>query len=61
MVIDIFGKKLDIKHIPGPIGVIGRNSDNKLIKETLNWAPSQPLRVGIKKLYKWVDQQVNKK
>jgi len=52
MVIDIFGKKLDIKHIPGPIGVIGRNSDNKLIKETLNWAPSQPLRVGIKKLYK---------
>jgi nucleoside-diphosphate-sugar epimerase len=61
MVIDISGKKLDIKHIPGPIGVMGRNSDNKLIKETLNWAPSQPLRVGIKKLYKWVDQQVNKK
>jgi nucleoside-diphosphate-sugar epimerase len=61
MVIDISGKKLDIKHIPGPIGVMGRNSDNKLIKETLGWAPSQPLRTGMEKLYKWVDQQVNKK
>jgi len=59
MVIDISGKKLDIKHIPGPIGVMGRNSDNKLIKETLNWAPSQPLRVGMEKLYNWVNKQVN--
>lgn len=59
MVIDISGKKLDIKHIPGPIGVMGRNSDNKLIKETLGWAPSQPLRVGMEKLYNWVNKQVN--
>lgn len=59
MVIDISGKKLDIKHIPGPIGVMGRNSDNRLIKETLGWAPSQPLRVGMEKLYNWVNKQVN--
>jgi nucleoside-diphosphate-sugar epimerase len=61
MVIDISGKKLEIRHIPGPIGVMGRNSDNRLIKETLGWAPSQPLKDGLVKLYKWVDEQVNKK
>jgi GDP-D-mannose 3',5'-epimerase len=59
MIIDISGKKLDIKHISGPIGVMGRNSDNRLIKETLGWAPSQPLKAGIEKLYKWINQQVN--
>jgi len=36
------GKKITIKHIPGPLGVRGRNSDNKLIKEKLDWAPSAP-------------------
>lgn len=60
MIIDISGKKLEIKHIPGPIGVMGRNSDNKLIKEVLGWEPQSKLRDGIEKLYKWVNQQVNK-
>ena len=39
MAMDIAGKKLTIKHIPGPLGVKGRNSDNKLIKEKLGWKP----------------------
>jgi nucleoside-diphosphate-sugar epimerase len=60
MIIDISGKKLEIKHIPGPIGVMGRNSDNKLIKKVLGWEPQSKLRDGIEKLYKWVNQQVNK-
>jgi hypothetical protein len=35
-----------IKHIPGPLGVCGRNSDNHLIAEKLGWRPSRPLREG---------------
>jgi len=55
---DVAGKKLSIKHIPGPLGVRGRNSDNHLIKQKLGWTPSQPLRVGIEKTYKWISEQI---
>ncbi len=58
MVIAISGKKIKIKNIQGPTGVRGRNSDNHLIKEKLNWAPSQPLRAGMEKTYYWIDKQV---
>jgi len=60
MVMDIAGVKLKIKHIDGPLGVRGRNSDNKLIKEKLGWAPSLPLRVGLEKTYAWISEQVGK-
>ena len=60
MAMDIAGKKLTIKHIDGPLGVRGRNSDNTLIKEKLGWAPSEPLRVGMEKTYKWIAEQVKK-
>jgi nucleoside-diphosphate-sugar epimerase len=49
---------LTINNIPGPEGVRGRNSDNSLIEEKLNWKPSQPLREGMEKAYKWVSSQV---
>jgi len=58
MAIDISGKNLSINNIEGPLGVRGRNSDNVMIKEKLGWAPSQPLRVGIEKTYKWISEQV---
>lgn len=61
MIIGISGKKLGIKHIKGPEGVRGRNSDNRLIEEKLGWRPSQPLIDGLKKTYKWVDAQVKAK
>lgn len=61
MAMDIAGKKLHIDHIPGPLGVRGRNSDNKLIKATLGWAPSRSLREGLEKTYAWVEQQVVRK
>lgn len=61
MVIDISGKQLLINNIPGPTGVAGRNSHNKLIQDRVGWAPSQPLHTGIEKLYEWVNQQVNGK
>ena len=49
---------INIKNIPGPTGVRGRNSDNNLIREKLNWAPSQPLVDGISKTYEWINKQV---
>ncbi len=58
MIMEIAGKELLIKHVPGPIGVKGRNSDNKLIKEKLGWVPSKSLREGIEATYKWIEIQV---
>jgi GDP-D-mannose 3',5'-epimerase len=60
LVADIAGKRITKKHVPGPQGVRGRNSDNGLIKEKLRWAPAQPLRVGLEKTYGWIEQQVNR-
>jgi nucleoside-diphosphate-sugar epimerase len=57
MIINISGKEIKVKNIEGPTGVRGRNSDNKLIQEKLNWSPSQPLYDGIKKTYEWIDKQ----
>jgi GDP-D-mannose 3',5'-epimerase len=58
MVIDISDKDLSIKNIPGPVGVRGRNSDNKLYAEKIGWEPSQSLRDGIIKTYEWIHRQV---
>lgn len=58
MVIEISGKNLSINNIPGPTGVRGRNSDNKLIGEKLGWKPSRPLREGMERTYAWIKQQV---
>jgi GDP-D-mannose 3', 5'-epimerase len=54
----IAGKKLSKAHIPGPLGVRGRNSDNRLIKQMLGWAPSQPLAVGLQDTYAWIERQI---
>jgi GDP-D-mannose 3',5'-epimerase len=58
MVAKVAGKDIRIKNIAGPTGVRGRNSDNKLIREKLNWEPSQPLADGLAKTYKWIQQKV---
>jgi GDP-D-mannose 3',5'-epimerase len=58
MAMDIAGKKLNLSHIPGPLGVRGRNSDNRLIAEKLRWAPSCSLRAGLESTYRWVERQV---
>jgi len=60
MIMAIAGKKLGVKHIPGPTGVRGRNSDNHLIREKLGWAPSLPLDQGLRKTYAWIAEQVAK-
>lgn len=69
MVIKISGKDLKIANIEGqqffdkygfkcPLGVKGRNSDNKLYKSVIGWEVNQPLKTGIEKLYEWVIGQV---
>src|SRR5580700_6413149 len=55
LVMNIAGKKLGIRHIKGPLGVRGRNSDNHLIAEKLHWRPSRPLIDGLETTYAWVD------
>jgi len=60
MIMDIAGKNLSIKHIPGPLGVRGRNSDNALYKEKIGWVVSQPLKEGLKKTYAWIAKQAEK-
>jgi nucleoside-diphosphate-sugar epimerase len=61
VIMDIAGKSLTLNHIPGPLGVRGRNSDNRLIRQTLGWAPSQSLRTGLEKTYAWIEQQVRRR
>lgn len=56
---DISEKKLSIKHIDGPLGVRGRNSDNTLYEEKLGWRVSESLRLGMEKTYPWIENQVN--
>jgi nucleoside-diphosphate-sugar epimerase len=58
LVMEIAGKDLRIRNIPGPTGVRGRNSNNRLIGERLGWQPSQPLRDGIEVTYRWIERQV---
>ena len=58
MVMGIAGKKVRLKHLPGPIGVRGRNSDNRLIRQVLGWAPSYKLERGIRSTYAWIESQV---
>ena len=57
-VIQLAGKRQSIRHIDGPLGVRGRNSDNHLIAEKLGWKPSQPLAAGLKLTYDWIQRQV---
>lgn len=56
----ISGKKIIRKYIPGPVGVRGRNSDNRLILEEINWSPSHSLEAGLKKTYPWILDQIQK-
>ena len=71
MAIAISNKDLNIKNIDGqdfidkygfkcPLGVKGRNSDNKLYKEKIGWEVNQPLSIGLKKTYEWIKMQVDK-
>jgi nucleoside-diphosphate-sugar epimerase len=58
MAINISKKKIQIKNVPGPEGVRGRNSDNKLIEQMLGWKPKYDLMNGLTRTYSWISQRV---
>jgi len=58
MVARIAGKTVTLRHVPGPEGVRGRNSDNRLILEKLGWKPRRPLVDGLRETYSWIERQV---
>ncbi len=60
MVADIAGKTLHKKHVSGPTGVRGRNSDNRLIEAELGWRPAASLYSGLEQTYQWVEAQVRR-
>lgn len=70
MAIDISKKNISFYNLTGddfikkygfkcPIGVLGRNSNNKLFKEKMGWVVSQPLKIGLEKTFVWIDKMVN--
>jgi GDP-D-mannose 3',5'-epimerase len=60
MIMAIAKKNLRLSHIPGPLGVRGRNSQNDLIRERLGWAPDEPLESGLRRTFAWVSAQVDR-
>ena len=58
LVSSIENKELKKKHIDGPLGVAGRNSDNNLIYEKLGWKPTMKLIDGLKKTYEWIKNEL---
>ena len=58
VIMDIAGKEQTIDHIPGPQGVRGRNSNNDLVREKLDWEPEYSLREGLEETYPWIAEQV---
>ncbi|HEV2281552.1 MAG TPA: NAD-dependent epimerase/dehydratase family protein [bacterium] len=58
MVAGIAGLEITKKHVPGPQGVRGRNSDNSCLREVLGWEPTTPLEEGLPATYAWIDAQV---
>jgi len=60
LVASIARKSVTIKNIPGPQGVMGRNSDNKLIYQQLNWVPEEKLEYGLRATYEWIKQQYSR-
>ncbi len=58
LIAEIAGKEIQIENVPGPEGVRGRGSDNSLIRKVLGWAPSASLESGLRKLYPWIESQV---
>ena len=58
LIMDIAGVRLTKKHVEGPEGVRGRNSDNSLLKEVLKWEPEISLEEGLRSTYEWIENQV---
>lgn len=60
VIADIAGITISKKHVPGPQGVRGRNSDNSRLRAVLGWEPEISLEEGLKRTYAWIEQQVRR-
>ena len=58
IIAEIAGISIEKKHIPGPQGVRGRNSDNTKLQEVLGWSPQISLEEGLRETYNWIESQV---
>jgi nucleoside-diphosphate-sugar epimerase len=58
LIATIANKSIKINNVPGPMGVMGRNSHNKLIRETIGWAPADNLEYGLTQTYNWIQRQL---
>lgn len=59
LISEIANKPVQINNIDGPLGVMGRNSDNRLVREKLNWVPKENLEEGLLKTYNWIMSQLD--
>jgi nucleoside-diphosphate-sugar epimerase len=59
LIAKINNKSITLKHIEGPIGVMGRVSDNNLIQEVTGWVPKENLEYGLQQTYNWILEQIN--
>ena len=60
MIENIAGYSVEVEHIPGPVGVRGRNSDNTLLKKVIYWEPKISLEEGIKHTYSWIEDWIKR-
>jgi len=60
LVADVAGISITKKHVAGPQGVRGRNSDNSRLRQVLGWEPQISLEAGLARTYPWIEQQVAK-
>ena len=60
IIAEIAGIRIVKKHIPGPQGVRGRNSDNTRLRQVLGWEPEVCLEEGLARTYPWIEGQVEK-
>jgi nucleoside-diphosphate-sugar epimerase len=58
LIASLTNKKVNIKNIDGPMGVMGRKSDNTLINSVTNWKPNEDLETGLLKTYHWINEQI---
>ncbi len=61
IIADMAGIRIVKKHVPGPEGVRGRNSDNTRLYQVLGWVPEIPLEEGLRRTYNWIEGQLRKK
>jgi nucleoside-diphosphate-sugar epimerase len=57
---DMRNGRITLQNVDGPVGVMGRTSDNKLIRELLDWAPADDIEAGLTKTYQWISEQLTK-